>query len=143
MGTQIAGGKVSKKMIESMGLKSSTLASNGSWIIGMFLMAQARTTKQAFLALAVWTFGHQRGVPVSSYLQKYGNAQGMGKGEIIGAANNLGAWFKVVVPLLYSNLFSWATSNGRNVPGAPYLLICVLTALSQLAFQTAAPEDKR
>merc|ERR1712137_1537628 len=56
--TQIFGGKVMGKMIANLGLKSATLASNSTWILGMFLMARARNTTSAFLALAVWTFGH-------------------------------------------------------------------------------------
>lgn len=139
--TQIAGGKVTARLIGATGLKTTVLISNMSWILGMFLMSQARTTKAAFLAIAVWTFGHGRGNPVGAYLQKYGAAQGMGKAEIVGAQGNLAAWFKVVVPLVYSNLFAWATTNGRNIPGAPYLMICALTAIAQGTFQVANPAD--
>merc|ERR1719221_1759349 len=61
--TQIAGGKVSANMIKNFGLQNTTLLSNIMWILGMAMMGTARNTKQAFLALAIWTFGHQRAVP--------------------------------------------------------------------------------
>lgn len=140
--TQIAGGQFTGGLIKKVGLKPATLISNLSWIVGMAMMGTARNTKQAFLALAIWTFGHQRAVPVQSYVQKYGAAEGMGRAEIVGAAGNLLAYAKILIPLLYSNIFAWATSNGRNIPGLPYFLICALTGLSQLAFQNAQPEDK-
>jgi len=139
--TQIAGGIISGRIIKGTSLKFSTAFSNFMWILGMAMMGTARNTQQAFTALAIWTFGHQRGTPVSSYLQKYGARQGMGRAEIVGAQGNLAAYFKVMIPLLYSNIFAWATSNGRNMPGLPYFTICAITALSQLTFLSAAPED--
>lgn len=140
--TQIAGGWFTSALIKAISLKPSTLFSNVVWMVGMALMARARSTPQAFFALSIWTFGHQRSAPVDAYLQKYGGAQGMGRAEIAGAVGNLRAWCKVMVPLFYSNLFAWSTTNGRNVPGSPYYAICLLTAVAQLCFQNAAPEDK-
>eukprot|EP00929_Paragymnodinium_shiwhaense_P070610 TRINITY_DN35758_c0_g1_i1.p1 TRINITY_DN35758_c0_g1~~TRINITY_DN35758_c0_g1_i1.p1 ORF type:complete len:427 (+),score=100.76 TRINITY_DN35758_c0_g1_i1:61-1341(+) len=139
--TQIVGGKVSAQLIKALGLKKATLISNMLWILGMAMMGTARNTKQAFLALSIWTFGHQRAIPVNAYLQKYGAAEGMGRAEIVGAQGNMLAYAKIMIPLLYSNLFAWATSNGRNMPGLPYFAICTITGLSQLAFMNAAPQD--
>jgi len=139
--TQIAGGMFTSKLIKTIGLSPTLLFSNMVWIVGMALMANARNTPAAFLALFVWTFGHQRAAPVNAYIQKYGGAQGMGRAEIVGAVGNLTAWCKVAVPLFYSNLFAFFTSNGRNIPGAPYYAICVLTALAQLASRNAAIKD--
>lgn len=140
--SQIAGGAVSARMIKKLGLKPSTLVMNMSWILGMFMMGTARNTKQAFLALAIWTFGHSRATPVDTYLQKYGAAEDMGRAEIVGAAGNALAYAKIMIPLLYSNVFAWATSNGRNMPGLPYFVICAITAMSQLCFIKAAPQDQ-
>lgn len=139
--TQIAGGKFTSKLIKAIGLKPSVSFSNAIWIVGMSLMANARSTPGAFFALFFWTFGHNRQAPVDAYLQKYGQGQGMGRAEILGAVMNLRAWFKVIVPLFYSNLFAWSTSGGRNVPGAPYYAIAVLTAISQGLFQSAGAQD--
>lgn len=140
--TQILGGKVTAKIIAKMGLKSATTFANTLWVLGMAMMGSARNTKQAFTALLLWTFGHQRNTSVAPYIQKYGGAQGMGRAEIIAATGNLNAYIKVLIPLLYSNIFAWATSGGRNIPGLPYYTICVLTILSQCAFMTADPQDK-
>lgn len=139
--TQILGGAISSRIIKAFSLKTSAVFSNVMWTIGMALMGTSRNTQQAFTALFLWTFGHQRATPVSSYLQKYGAAQGLGKGEIIAAQANLAAYVKVAIPLFYSNLFAWATTNGRNMPGLPYFVICFLTAMSQLTLLKAAPED--
>merc|ERR1711862_261922 len=119
--TQILGGKVSAQIIKRTSLKATTLFSNAMWILGMALMGCSRNTTQAFVALFVWTFGHNRNTPVASYMQKYGAAQNMGRGEIIAAQGN----------------FAAATSNGRNMPGLPYFVICFLTALSQCTFKIA------
>lgn len=139
--TQILGGDVAKKTIAKLGLKKATLFANAMWMLGMALMGTARNTKQAFLALAIWTFGHERNTSVAPYMQKYGAAKGMGRAEIIGATGNLNAYVKVVIPLFYSNIFAWATSEGRNMPGLPYFVICALTALSQVAYKAANPQD--
>jgi len=139
--TQSVGGKVSKEIIQRVGLKPFTLFSNMMWAIGMSTMGTARSTAHAFFALALWTFGHSRNSGVSTYMQKYGQAQDMGKAEIIAANGNLLAYIKVLIPLFYSNLFAWATSNGRNMPGLPYFMISTLTMLSQLTFMAAAPQD--
>lgn len=139
--TQIAGGIANSKMIKTFGLKSTTLMSNLIWILGMAMMGTARNTKQALFALAIWTFGHNRANPVNAYMQKYGAAEGMGRAEIVGANGNALAYAKIMIPLLYSNVFAWATSNGRNMPGLPYFVICALTGLSQFAFQNAGCED--
>merc|ERR1712176_1376053 len=140
--TQIAGGKWTAELIKRTSLKFTTAFSNMIWIIGMALMANARDTKGAFMALFVWTFGHMRATPVSAYLQKYGAKDGMGKAEIIGAQGNLTAWAKVGVPLFYSNLFAFFTSNGRNIPGIPYYAICILTAVAHGVFKSANPSDE-
>jgi predicted MFS family arabinose efflux permease len=141
--TQILGGKITKRIIESFGLRKSTLFSNALWVLGMAMMGTARNTQQAFTALLLWTFGHQRNTSVAPYMQKYGSEVcGMGRAEIIAATGNLNAYIKVLIPLMYSNIFAWATSNGRNMPGLPYFTICLLTTLSQLAFWTANPSDK-
>jgi len=139
--TQILGGASSSKIIKATSLKTATTFSNFRWILGMAMMGTARNSKQAFAALLIWTFGHNRNTPVGSYCQKYGAAQGMGRGEIIAADGNFKAYIKVMIPLLYSNLFAWATSGGRNMPGLPYFVICGLTALSQVTLQIAAPQD--
>jgi len=129
--SQMLGGRFTKSFIEKTSLKTTVLFSNAIWILGMFLMGSARNTKQAFLALAIWTFGQLRASPVNAYLQKYGAAEGMGKGEIVAAQGNLAAYCKVLIPLFYSNLFAFTTTNGRNIPGSPYFVICILTALAQ------------
>lgn len=139
--TQIAGGKLTARIIKRLGLQRNTAFANAMWIIGMAMMGTARNSKQAFMALAIWTFGHQRNTSVAPYMQKYGAAQGMGKAEIIAAGANLNAYIKVLIPLFYSNLFAWGTTGGRNIPGLPYFAICVLTALSQFTHTLAAPED--
>jgi DHA1 family tetracycline resistance protein-like MFS transporter len=135
--TQIMGGNISGKVIKALGLKSTLLFSNFMWILGMAMMGTAKNSKQAFAALMIWTFGHNRNAPVSALLQKYGQTQGMGRGAIIAADGNFKAYIKVMIPLLYSNLFAWATSGGRNLPGLPYFVICGLTMLSQATFQIA------
>eukprot|EP00404_Azadinium_spinosum_P034231 CAMPEP_0180645278 /NCGR_PEP_ID=MMETSP1037_2-20121125/48895_1 /TAXON_ID=632150 /ORGANISM="Azadinium spinosum, Strain 3D9" /LENGTH=388 /DNA_ID=CAMNT_0022669107 /DNA_START=37 /DNA_END=1203 /DNA_ORIENTATION=+ len=140
--SQVLGGKACAMIIKATSLKTATVFSNIMWAIGMSLMGSARSTAQAFTALlAFWTFGHQRATPVGSYIQKHGAEQGMGRAEIVAAQGNLTAYVKVIVPLLYSSIFAWATSNGRNIPGLPYFVIATLTAISQFVFWSAAPED--
>jgi DHA1 family tetracycline resistance protein-like MFS transporter len=139
--SQIASGYVSSRMIKQVGLVKSTVTMNLMWILGMAMMGTSRNTAQAFTALAIWTFGHQRATPVDTYLQKYGAQQDMGRAEIVGAAGNMLAYAKIMIPLLYSNVFAWATSNGRNMPGLPYFVICAITGLAQGAFSQAQVKD--
>lgn len=139
--SQIVGGKVTQLLVRSTSLKQAALFANIMWAIGMSIMGTARSTSQAYLALALWTFGHQRNNSVAAYMQKYGAKLDMGRAEIVASSGNLLAYVKVMIPLFYSNMFAWATSNGRNMPGMPYFVISVLTAVSQFAFMQAAPED--
>jgi predicted MFS family arabinose efflux permease len=138
--SQIAGGKVTGELVKKVGLKAHVLIANCIWAIGMMTMGTARSTPHAFLALFLWTFGHQRANSVNVNLQTYGAAQGMGRGEIIASSSNLLAYVKIIVPLFYSNVFAWATSNGRNMPGLPYFIIAALTALSQAGYFVANPK---
>jgi MFS family permease len=141
--SQVAGGVFSAKLIDKAGLRSATAFSNFMWALGMAMMGTARNTQQAFTALFIWTFGHNRANPVGAYLQQYGAEQGMGRGAIIAAQGNFHAYIKIMIPLLFSNMFAWATSDGRNMPGLPYFVICGLTALAQSTFQVANPVVKR
>lgn len=140
--TQIAGGQISKEVTRTQGLDRAALFANTMWIIGMSTMGRAKNGANAAFALFLWTFGHQRNNSVAAYMQKYGEKVGMGRGEIIASTINFTAWVKIFIPLVYSNLFAWATSNGRNMPGLPYFLIATLTALSQLQLWAAAPRSQ-
>lgn len=135
--TQIVGGKATATLTQKVGMFDATLYGNLFWMLGMIMMGTARNTKQAFFALAIWTFGHNRAANVGALQQKYGGAQGMGRGEIIACNSNFLAYIKIMIPLLYSNLFAWATSGGRNMPGLPYFVVSALTGLSQVAFKIA------
>jgi len=73
---------------------------------------------------------------VSSYLLKAGAGAGLGAAETDAARANLTALIKVFVPMLYSSVYAKMTSNGRNIPGAPHILIAFFTMLSQLLFST-------
>lgn len=135
--SQIAGGKATAELTKKVGLLDATMYGNLFWMLGMVMMGTARNTQQAFTALAIWTFGHNRNNGVGALQQKYGGAQGMGRGEIIACNSNFLAYIKIMIPLLYSNLFAWATSGGRNMPGLPYFVVSALTALSQVTFKIA------
>lgn len=139
--SQIAGGKVTGEIVKKVGLKAHVFIANLMWAVGMITMGTARSTPHAFVALLLWTFGHQRANSVSVNMQTYGAAQGMGRGEIIAASSNLLAWVKIMIPLLYSNIFAWATSNGRNMPGLPYFIIAALTAAAQGVYLVANPKE--
>jgi len=103
----------------------------------MTLLGTSRTLGQLAAALFFMIFGHCRGTPVAATLQRAGQASGMGRAEIISAQMNLTALIKVVAPILYGNIFAWATTQGRKMPGMPYYLICVLTAAAQACFWTS------
>jgi len=138
--SQIAGGAATGKIVKAIGLKSHVLFANLAWALGCMVLGTSRSTPKLFAALAIWTFGHQRANTVNVQMQTYGNAAGMGRGEIIAASGNLLAYVKIVVPLFYSNVFAWATSNGRNMPGLPYFIIAVLTAAAQAGYFIANPK---
>jgi len=132
--TQILGGEATRAVIKASGQRTATVVSNALWVMSLSLLGTARSAQQLVLALATMTFGHLRGTPVSAYLQRHGQAAGLGRGEIVSAQMNLTALIKVVAPVLYGQLFSWATTKGRRMPGAPYFLICFLTVVAQLTF---------
>lgn len=139
--SQIAGGAATSKLVKRIGLKSHVLFANLAWALGCAVLGTARTTPKLLAAIAIWTFGHQRANSVNVQLQTYGNAAGMGRGEIIAASGNLLAYVKIFVPLFYSNVFAWATSNGRNMPGLPYFIIAFLTGMSQIGYAIANPKE--
>lgn len=138
--SQIVNGQVMRALIKQLGLTKSTLVSNMMWILAMGLLGTARNASQLALVLLAMSFGHQRATAVTCYLQRHGQAAGMGAAEIQGAQANLTAVLKVMVPLLYGNLFAWATSKGRSIPGLPYFVIGGLTLLGQATFSTIDPE---
>ncbi|CAJ1418751.1 unnamed protein product [Effrenium voratum] len=120
-------------------LKVSTLISNTFWSLAMLTLGSARHTPQAFLALFLTTFGTMRNNSISTYMQTYSESAGLGRAEVVVATANLLAYVKVLAPLLYSNLFNWATTGGRSIPGLPYYVIALMTALAQGSFWLAAP----
>eukprot|EP00415_Alexandrium_ostenfeldii_P002390 UN2390 len=125
--TQIAGGVSMGKFIRGFGQKGATLYANLLWIVAFGIFGTSRTVAQLALSLAVMTFGHQRSTAVKTYLQKHAQATGMGAAEVQGAQANLLAVLKVLVPLMYGNIFAWATSKGKSMPGLPYFPIGALT----------------
>jgi len=134
--TQILGGIFGKQIITSLGLKSSTLLGNLAYIVGFGLLGTAKGVKQLVLALACMTWGHglaRTGYP-GNLLQEHATKMGMGRGEIAGAQANFTAVLKIIAPTAYGRLFAWATSGGRNMPGLPYLAICMCCAVAQLNF---------
>jgi Na+/melibiose symporter-like transporter len=139
--SQIAGGLATSKIVKGIGLKSHFLLANLAWALGCMVLGTARSTPKVFAAIAIWTFGHQRANTVNVNMQTIGNAAGMGRGEIIAASGNLLAYVKIMVPLLYSNVFAWATSSGRNTPGLPYFIIAALMAAAQAGYAVASPKE--
>mmetsp|Transcript_50473 Transcript_50473/g.156217 ORF Transcript_50473/g.156217 Transcript_50473/m.156217 type:complete len:499 (+) Transcript_50473:122-1618(+) len=138
--TQIVNGELMRRMIRGVGQKTATLASNLVWILAMALLGTSRSAAQLAMSLGAMACGHQRAVAVGAFLQKHGQAAGMGAAEVQGAQANLTAVLKVAVPIVYGNIFAWATSNGRKLPGLPYFLIGLLTAVGQLTFSSVDPE---
>eukprot|EP00415_Alexandrium_ostenfeldii_P001129 UN1129 len=119
---------------------ASTLYANLLWIVAFGIFGTSRTVAQLALSLAVMTFGHQRSTAVKTYLQKHAQATGMGAAEVQGAQANLLAVLKVLVPLMYGNIFAWATSKEKSMPGLPYFLIGALTLCSQMTFSSIDPD---
>jgi len=128
--------------IGKYGQKRATLMANAMWAVAMGLLGSAKTVSQVVASLGSMTFGHLRNSAVSAYIQKHGQALGMGRSEIAAAQANFLAVLKVGIPFMYGNIFAKATSGGRNMPGAPYLAIALLTALSQLLFWTVDPDEE-
>eukprot|EP00747_Dinoflagellata_sp_TGD_P038510 gnl/TRDRNA2_/TRDRNA2_139716_c2_seq5.p2 gnl/TRDRNA2_/TRDRNA2_139716_c2~~gnl/TRDRNA2_/TRDRNA2_139716_c2_seq5.p2 ORF type:complete len:115 (+),score=15.66 gnl/TRDRNA2_/TRDRNA2_139716_c2_seq5:154-498(+) len=108
--------------------------------LAMGVLSTVRSGRQLASALGIWIFGFQRSMAVSAYLQKHGQAVGLGQGEIVAAQMNLAALIKMFAPLLYGNLFAWATHGGRNRPGAPYVVVAAMTLLSQATFWSIDPD---
>lgn len=134
--SQILGGEATGAVIKKVGQTRATLIGNLSWVFALGALGTSRSVPQLAAALVAMTFGHLRSTPVAAFLQKDGQETGMGRAEIISAQMNLTALIKVIAPILYGNVFAWATSKGRKAPGAPYLLICLLTILAQLLFSS-------
>merc|ERR1719408_622759 len=82
-------------------------------------------------------FGHGRAAYPSMLLNEHAANRGMGRGEIGAACGNFLAVLKIIAPMLYGRLFAWATSNGRNLPGLPYLAICMFVTAAQGVFTKA------
>mmetsp|Transcript_54996 Transcript_54996/g.159199 ORF Transcript_54996/g.159199 Transcript_54996/m.159199 type:complete len:422 (-) Transcript_54996:73-1338(-) len=140
--SQVVNGELMKRFGSQVPRKLLTAAANGLWMAAMMTLGTAKGVKQLAVALSLMAFGHLRAGAVSTYLQHHGQATGMGAAEIEASKANLTAMVKVVVPILYGNVFAWATSNGRNMPGTPYFLIMALTGLSQVVFSSVDPDKK-
>lgn len=141
--TQFLCGPFMSNAIAKLGQKPATLLANVMWASAMGLLGTARSVQQIVLSLGTMTFGHLRNSAVSAYIQKHGQALGMGRSEIAAAQANFLAVLKVGIPFVYGNIFAMATSGGRNMPGAPYVLISILTMLSQLTLWTIDPDQDK
>jgi len=140
--SQIANGQMMKSMSAVAGRKGATAISNAMYAAAMVALGTSRSTLQVALAVVLMAFGHLRAGAVTNYLQHHGQAEGMGAAEIEAAKANLTAVLKVFMPIMYGNIFAWATSHGRSIPGLPYFLIAVLTGVAQLTFSSADPEEQ-
>jgi len=138
--TQILGGEAMGLVIKATGQKFAVLASNVAYAASMALLGTSRSVPQLAVALFAMTFGHLRATPVNAYLQQHGQRAMMGRAEIVSAQMNLTAIIKIVAPILYGYIFSWATSKGRRMPGMPYFCICLMVAIAQLCFWSINPE---
>lgn len=138
--SQIVGGIVNKEVFQRLGSKAGSLVSNLSWTLAFAVFGSATTAKQLALTLAAMMLGHDRSIPVAAYLQHTAQKTGMGKGEINAAQLNLLAVLKVFVPIIYGNIFAWATSKGRHRPGLPYFSIALLTVVAQTLLCGIHPE---
>eukprot|EP00405_Crypthecodinium_cohnii_P021280 CAMPEP_0206470366 /NCGR_PEP_ID=MMETSP0324_2-20121206/30886_1 /ASSEMBLY_ACC=CAM_ASM_000836 /TAXON_ID=2866 /ORGANISM="Crypthecodinium cohnii, Strain Seligo" /LENGTH=413 /DNA_ID=CAMNT_0053944409 /DNA_START=108 /DNA_END=1349 /DNA_ORIENTATION=+ len=134
--SQIVNARLMKQMSQALGGAKATLLSNISWALGMLAFGTSKSSPQLGAALALLSGGHLRATAVSSYLLKAGAGAGLGAAETDAARANLTALIKVFVPMLYSSVYAKMTSNGRNIPGAPHILIAFFTMLSQLLFST-------
>jgi len=138
--TNFASGFTMTHAIKTIGQQRATLLANSMWALSMTLFGTAKAVPQIGLSLMAMCFGHTRNSAVAAYIQKHGQAAGMGKSEIAAAQANLLAIIKVGIPVFYANIFVKATTNGRNVPGMPYIVCAILTVLAQLSFWTIDPE---
>lgn len=134
--TQILGGRISKKLMETIGLPSYSSLAYAAYFVGFVVMGSAKNAAMLGAALTCMTFGHQRASEAGILLAAHGTAAGMGRGEIQGAQGNLLAVLKIMAPILYGRLFAWSTSEGRSSPGSPYYLICAFLAAAQATFLT-------
>merc|ERR1719329_288310 len=146
--TQIAGGGLTKQVILSLGEQTYTLIGNCGFSLGFMLLGLTKSSPQLFLSLFALTLGHQRELEAKSLLSEECVKTGMGRGEIVGATNNLTAVMKVLAPMLYSRLFTFMTTGGRKVPGAPYFLIaffiaCAHAAISSVPGRGAPPAKSK
>merc|ERR1711920_871614 len=137
----VLGGSVMAAAIKNIGLKSATLGANVAYAMAMVLFGSASRGFHIGLSLFFQCFGQLRNAAVSAYIQKHGQAEGMGKSEIAAAQANLLAVLKVFIPLVTQSIFAKATANGWNIPGAPYFAIAAITALSQLCFWSVDPDE--
>jgi len=133
-------GNIMTQAIKTCGQKTATLLANTMWTISMALLGSARSIQQIGASLAAMSFGQTRNAAIAAYIQKHGQATGMGRAEISAAQANLLAVLKVFIPIFYGNIFAAATSKGRKLPGAPYFVIAAMTILSQLTFMTVDPD---
>jgi hypothetical protein len=138
--TQFISGQTMAKSIGALGQKGATLFANTMWALAMALFASATSIQHIGGSLAAMCFGHARNSGVAAYIQSHGQALGMGKSEIAAAQANFLAILKVGIPLFYANIFVRATSNGRNKPGAPYMVVALISIISQLLFWTIDPD---
>merc|ERR1712232_789629 len=138
----VVAGNITATAIKNIGLKSATLGANVAYATAMLLFGSASSGIHIGLSLLCQCFGQLRNAAVSAYIQKHGQAEGMGKSEIAAAQANLLAVLKVFIPLVTQSIFAKATANGRNIPGAPYFAIAALTALSQLTFWSVDPDQQ-
>ena len=85
-------------------------------------------------ALTVLVGGHQRAAAVDASITRLGVQAGMGKGELAASLANWNALLKIFAPLVYGNLFAWATTpkGPNNIPGLPYFVIASCSACAQL-----------
>lgn len=135
--TQIAGGIIGKELIPKFGQSTYTAIGNAAYMAGFAFIASCKSKAQLVLGLLCLMFGHGRSAYPGTLLVNQATQLGMGRGEIGAAQGNFLAILKIIAPVFYGRVFAWGTSNGRNIPGLPYFIICAFLAAAQASFQKA------
>jgi MFS family permease len=71
----------------------------------------------------------------------HANAAGLGNGEYNAMLGNLRSVMTSLAPTLYTRVYQWSTSGGRNNPGLAYLVAALFKVVAQLFYQSMSANE--
>jgi len=94
-----------------------------------------------YLGLLLSSLGWNSNTYVKTVASKHATAAGLGNGEYNAMLGNLRSVMTALAPTLYTRVYQWSTSNGRNNPGMAYLVAALFKIVAELFYRSMSANE--